>query len=529
MSLGPDFTVASRVRPNVESVRASRHLLGRGLRLLGTPVGVTAAAVALATALRLPFVRHVAYPDEGGLLLVAQHWHAGGPTLYGHLFVDRPPLLLLFWRLALALGGLESARLLALLTTAVLVAAAGGCGHLLGGRRGTAWAALTTAALAANPLLGTAEVNGELLGAPLTMLACLALLVVVRRPGGRRDDVLLLTAGALAACALLVKQNLADAVVLGVALAVAAGVTGAWPWRRSGRVLGLGAVGAAVPFLATVVWAQVEGAGVRTLWFTLFQFRIDAGAVMVRYSSSANHERAVTLLGLTLLSGIALVVVPSLWALAPGARRGDPVTVGVLAMVAVEVAGVVLGGSYWSHYLIGLVPGVALVAATGAALERRRPLALVPGLVVVLVSAVVATSVRASAYTPPGEHQGAAVAGWLRDARRPGDTGLVTYGHADTLATAGLTPRYPYLWTLPMRTLDPHLDRLVGLLDGRRAPDWVLEWSYLDSWGLDPGARVQHALDAHYRLTGTVCGVPVYLHRGLGRSLPRDPAACRPG
>jgi hypothetical protein len=507
---------------------ASRHRLGRAVQVLGSPVRVTAVAVLLAVALRLPLVQHGAYPDEGGLLLVAQHWHDGGPTLYGRLFVDRPPALVLFWKLALTLGGLESARLLALVTTAVLVAAAGGCGNLLGGRRGTAWAALGTAALAGNPLLGTVEVNGELLGAPLTMLACLALLVGVTRPHGHRDDVLVVLAGSLAAGALLVKQNLGDAFVFGITLAVAAAATGAWAWRRTLRILLLGAAGAIAPLAVTAVWAQVEGPGLRTLWFTLYQFRLDAAAVMVHYSSSANQHRAVGLLGLTLVSGLALVVVPGLWALVPRARRGDPVPIAVLATVLFEVVAVAAGGSYWSHYLIGLLPGVALVAGAAAALERRHLAPVVPGLVAVLASAVVMTGVHATAYVSAHQHQGPAVAGWLREASRPGDTGLVTYGHADVLEASGLTPRYPYLWTLPLRTLDPHLDRLVRQLDGRRPPVWVLRWSYLDSWGLDPHQRVATALAEHYRLVRTVCGVPVYLHRGVTRALPPSPQGCAP-
>ena len=72
----------------------------------------TALAVLLAMVLRVPFVGDLPYPDEGGLLLVARHWHNGGPNLYGRLFVDRPPLLLRFWRTADLFGGIEPARLL---------------------------------------------------------------------------------------------------------------------------------------------------------------------------------------------------------------------------------------------------------------------------------------------------------------------------------------------------------------------------------------------------------------------------------
>ena len=87
-----------------------------GVRAAWTTVLVTALAAAL---LRLCFLAVPVFPDEGGDLLVARHW-AAGPGLYGGVWVDRPPLLVGFWRLAAALGGIEAARILALVVVAVL-------------------------------------------------------------------------------------------------------------------------------------------------------------------------------------------------------------------------------------------------------------------------------------------------------------------------------------------------------------------------------------------------------------------------
>ena len=49
----------------------------------------TALAVVLAVAARSLSLTNLAYPDEGGLLLVARQWHHSSPGLYGHLWVDR--------------------------------------------------------------------------------------------------------------------------------------------------------------------------------------------------------------------------------------------------------------------------------------------------------------------------------------------------------------------------------------------------------------------------------------------------------
>jgi hypothetical protein len=44
--------------------------------------------------MRLPGLGHALRPDEAGFLAVAQQWHAGGTSLYGSYWVDRPPLLI---------------------------------------------------------------------------------------------------------------------------------------------------------------------------------------------------------------------------------------------------------------------------------------------------------------------------------------------------------------------------------------------------------------------------------------------------
>ena len=246
-------------------------------------------AVLLAWTLRIPFVGHVPFPDEGGLLLVAGSWHTGGPQLYGWLFVDRPPGVLLFFLLAHALGGVVAARLLGLGLVLLLVAAAGRAGWLLAGRRGAAWAAWAAAALAANPLLGTHEINAELVGVPLVMASCALTLDAVR---GDRGGRLLFAAGLLAGAAPMVKQNLVDALVFAVALVAATAHRDRWSRPRAAAGLGWLGLGASVPLLATVLWAGGPGPGVGVLWEALVQFRVMAAEVVASTPSPAMDSAA---------------------------------------------------------------------------------------------------------------------------------------------------------------------------------------------------------------------------------------------
>ena len=281
--------------------------------------------------------------------------------------------------------------------------------------------------------------------------------------------------------------------VFGLVLTGTAALSGAWPRTRALRVLALGCVGAALPLTATALWAATDGPGVGTLWFTLYQFRIDATGVVVAHTTATTQHRLVTLVALVVQSGLVFVLLPGLWALRHRLRHGNPVPVGIVAMVGFEVVAVGLGGSYWSHYLIELVPGAVLLAGAAATQVPRR--AMLAGLVFTVCSALAAVATTSAADGHDARARAGAVSSWLHDASRAGDTGTVTFGHAELLDGAGLTPRYPYLWTLPMRTLDPRLDRLVRQLDGERGPTWVVDPTRLDAWGIDPSGRVRAALD----------------------------------
>lgn len=498
----------------------------------------TVVAIALAVALRLPFVSVFPSADEGGLSLVARHWHAGGPGLYGDLFVDRPPLLLLFWRAANAAGGVEAARLLALGEVTLLVVSAAWAGYLLGGQRGARWSALTAAALSATPLFDVQEVIGELLAIPLVMLSCALALTAVQRGRGPRWQVAWAFGSGLAgAAALLMKQNFFDGLVFAGVLVVVLRRTGRCSTASAVRALVAGAVGAALPLGTTVVWAATSGPGVAVLWYTLYGFRADAAGVILSRSLSADQRRFLHMALVAAASGLVPLLLGYLWLSRRRLRRGDPVSVAVAAMLAVELAGVAFGGSFWTHYLVALVPSAALAAGRIPALVHRPLTWPRPVFAFVLASAVAATVITASgsyneslasgisARSPAAER---AIVRWLQNAHRAGDTGLVTYGQANVIEASGLRPsRYPYLWSLELRAQDPHLTRLSRYVSSPwGAPTWLVEWMGWNAWGLDRTRVLSAAVEHHYRRAADVCGVPVFLHDRLRRPLPTSPAWC---
>jgi len=84
---------------------------------------------------------------------------------------------------------------------------------------------------------------------------------------------------------------------------------------------------------------------------------------------------------------------------------------------------------------------------------------------------------------------------------------------------------YPQLWTLPMRTIDPHLSTLRTVLRGPHAPTWVVVWRRdLDPWGIDANHQTRHLLATRYRVVARVCGHDMYLRDGVHR--PLAPRSC---
>ncbi len=119
--------------------------------LLGLERHLVLVVATVAVLVRLPFLASDPSRDEAGFLLVGQQWHAGGSSLYGDYWVDRPPLLITIFRIAAQLGGLVPLRLIGCLATALVVLGVAYVARRLGGARAAVWAAVTAAALCVSP------------------------------------------------------------------------------------------------------------------------------------------------------------------------------------------------------------------------------------------------------------------------------------------------------------------------------------------------------------------------------------------
>jgi hypothetical protein len=301
----------------------------------------------------------------------------------------------------------------------------------------------------------------------------------------------------------LLKQNVVDVFVV-TSVLVVLGLRHR-QWRRAAALAVGVPAGAGITLALSLMWAEERGTEPLRLWDAVVTFRGEAASVIHSSSTSSTSGRFVELLLAAALSGAPFLLVVLAMRARRAASEDSPqpdLRAPAAALLLWEVVAIGAGGSYWLHYLIGLVPGLVLLAVAAAqrpAAMRRWTSAAVAASV---LSAVVATTT--AAVTMPLYSADAAVASYLRSHGTTRDTVVVGFGHPNIVYASGLRSPYEQLWSLPVRVRDPRLQELTRVLEGRRAPTWVVvNGSSLATWGVD-ATTAQQVLDARYRRATTI-------------------------
>jgi 4-amino-4-deoxy-L-arabinose transferase-like glycosyltransferase len=480
-----------------------------------TSLYVLAAAVG-ALLLRAPWSDAALGRDEGGVAVVARAWHGSGPFAYGQYFLDRPPLLPALYKLAgesqagIRVLGAVAAVLLVITSTLLAVRIAG--------RAAAPWAAAIAAVLASSYELRSVFTPAELLAAVPSSASVLLLLVALEREQRRLQ--LFAGAGALAATALLVKQSFGDALVAGIVAFVAAKALGL-SWRETARRAGAYAAGIALVFVALVVWVLATSATAHDVWYAMFGFRLDSASVLIKNGL----ETRLSSLGSPLIaSGLALSLVLAVVGLVR--LQGRPlVRITFGAWMATAAAGILLGGSYWRHYLIALVPAAAAGAA--ALCQRYRLVGAVAVVAIAFVPVTHAADVAIHDKADNYQRAGVTLGHYIRARSLPGATLYAMYSKPNALYYAGLRVPYPYNWSLMIRAVPGARDALRRVLASPQRPTWILRAHGPKEFGLDASGATRRLLAQHYRRVATVCGTPLLLARAA-RTLPAPggPFAC---
>jgi hypothetical protein len=488
--------------------------------------GIIWSAAAAAGLLRYPGAFWPLRADEAGYLLVARNWETQPDSMYGAYWVDRPPVLIATYRAADEIGGDHFLRVVAALGVVLLVLAAAGCAKVVTrDDKVAAWTAVVTAATVSSAMIDVVSAKSEIVSIPLIVGSMwLALLALDReRDAGRigaRAVALAAGFGLLAMLALGMKQNMASGLLFGGVLLVASRIAGRITTGDFVRLTAGALAGAAVPVIAIIGWARATGVHLDTVWYAVYGFRSDAIEVITGQDSSAPRERAMLLAliligtGLVGVSGWFVLRIQAVW-------KVDPVvTAAAVSLLVFDGASLLLGGSFWRPYLFALIPGTAvfallLLAAPGRTswVMRRIAVFAAASCLIASVGWVIKT---ASGFDGPDQVETGAAIG---EVAQPGDTIVSFGGRPDLVLESGLNSPYPYLWSLPMRTLDSEYDDLITLLEGPDAPTWLVEQAPFDVWHAEAGARLQRVVTLRYdpHGVGVDCEKRIFLRQGVDR------------
>jgi 4-amino-4-deoxy-L-arabinose transferase-like glycosyltransferase len=504
-------------------IRLARRI-GREIDMVVDSRWTVAVAAVAAFLLRLPGLTRPIRADEAGFILVARAWDPGPASVYGPYFVDRPPLLVATYGWADDLGGPLFIRLVGALACALLVVTAANVARLVATEMASRWTAVAVAAITSNIAIDAVAVKGELLALPFLMGSLWLALIAVRD----RSWLPALGAGLLAGLALGFKQNLVGGLVFTAVLLVGSTLAGRLARPDLVRLALSATAGAAVPVLGTVLWALSAGVDLDSLWYAVYGFRLDAGAVLSSSGAERETVRAALLVVSALGAGMLLVIGGFVVHIRGEWEDDAPLTAAVAAMLLVDVTGLVLGGSFWRDYLFPLLPATALCAALLARRRSRRGVAMRS----VISAAAVSTLVLLAGwvgYQALGlqEFDEVDTGEAMHDVAEPGDTLVVFGGRADLQLTSGMPSPYEHLWSLPMRTADPELSDLQTLVAGPDAPTWLVEWVRFETWNEEAGASLAALVADRYVAHGAGCGETgdrrrtVWLLRGTDRPVPK--------
>ena len=266
--------------------------------------------------------------------------------------------------------------------------------------------------------------------------ASVLLLVIALERQSRRRLWLFVCAGVLAGLALLIKQSFLDALAAG-AVAVVAGKFVGVPWRSTLQRAGAYLSGVALVAAGLVAWATLNHRSASSVYYAIFGFRVDA-----THALAGDASGKITQLGSPALeSGLFIALLVALVGIAR--LRERPVVRAVLVVwILVAGVGIVLGGSYFPHYLIALVP----VAAAGAAAALvHRPRFALAGVAAMALSAVILAA--PTAIKDSGDYfdeSAVSVGHYIHDRALPGQTAYVLYAKVNLIYYSGLRPGFPY-------------------------------------------------------------------------------------
>ena len=487
----------------------SRDLLRARIAVRPNALTLIATLAALvAIAVRLPFFAWPLTVDEAGYAYGA-HWWSQGLTLYSDdLWFDRPQGIFVAYRIGMFLFGdsTEAMRLHGALWSAATTVFVVLLAYRILNLRAAAVAGTLVAVLSVAPVIDGFASNAEVfMLAPATGAAYL-----IWR--GRWT-----TAGLLVGISILMKPSGGAILLLGLA----------WLFsERAPRRAWIAFVSASALPLAIALIHGIATVGLHDYLYATVFFRLSTGG-----------EGDPLLQLITGWDKVTPVILPLLLLAAFGSRalQSRPSSRKFMSIwLAMSMLGVAMGGNWFEHYFLQIVPPLAVFAAAALTVPswipsvgrwwsthlparlRATTLAIVPALVA-LVVLIVPWAVLPPAegatrlYDMNGYQQNEEIAAYLAAQTEPTDEIFIAFSHASLLYLSGRRSSTPYLYKQQTTEIPGALEgQAADVSAGRPALVFLIP---LQLERYDPEGLIRAALPAHYEYDRSFWSAEVWRRR----------------
>lgn len=502
-------------------------------RIEATDIVWLTVALIIGVGARVAFINLPMIHDEGGYALAARGWLEGTGRLYGDLWISRPQGIFAIYALTMkTLGyGAPAFRLMALIFASFTTIAT-----WLFARRWTTPQNASLAAIVCSILLGAPMLEGFTANAEVFsgMPAAFAAFWLLRQAQTGWTAKGLLGIGVLIGLSTILKPSGATGILMAAAFL--------YGYTHDSRRIRLQRFGWVLGGMAAVgIVTLLDGAtlGWDNFWYATVEYRFrlqSAVSVGLKHNVMAilgmlYHASAFFLLIIMVLIFRARLPLERIrWRssrearlLAPTANqlRGWQEAGDILLwwwMLAAAL-GVMMGGDYWTHYLIQMVPPVSLWLARASssivhALRGwRRPLSMAMFALLLLVPYGViadgADGIYQHTYRHPGYPAQAEVARYIREHTTPNQTIYVAFDQASIYYLADRKPAYRHLYDQELRALPNSYGDIISIISSDERPVYIVSTLHPGPFP-DDSRAFWREVSRYYDLETMIDGVPIY-------------------
>lgn len=517
-----------------------------------------ATSILLSLALRIPFFGIPMIPDEGGYAYATRGWINGTGHLYKDLWISRPQgIFIVYAGIMETLGtGTYAFRFAAWIAIALTTVAVWIFARMWKNPRVANVSAIVFAILSASPNIEGFTANAEVFMGLPAAFAALWLLSIGRHGWSTRH---LAGVGVLIGLATILKPS--GIVMLPVAwvfILMSREEPASVYARRCAAVLA-GIVVVAIPIAIHGIYLGWSDFIYATVTYRLTQ----QSSASVGLAHNVVRLAALLYYVWSMLLLVIVVEIMRNWRVLRAKSRWRPTMAGVrrlplhvsLGLMTPDasrlprlerptddaglilrlwvlgcLAGIAMGGDWWTHYLIQIAAPAAIwlsaiaIGVTISLPDLKRKAAFAGVVVVLLLSPYWVLSkgstegMTQAMYGHPGYPAQAAVSHYLKDHTSSNDAIYVAFDQAGIYYLADRKPAYRYLYNQELRGIPASYSEIISIIQSPNRPKYIVSTLHPGPFA-DDGRMFWHEVAKYYVVETTVEGVPVYRAKGV-RDLP---------